>query len=602
MNKHRNFRNKIVVTYSVIFTFLIFVLSFGFYFYSSNLIENNAKANLKDSAAKITEQTDNIVETMNYISIDLLSNPSFVSSVIVRELYDRNNINNYSSLQSAQNNILKLITNYSISKTVYRVNVFDTKNDFYTNIETDSGYQGQSYQNYDTSWLKAASLKKGAYYLVPSHSVEIEEGQNVNVYSLIRSVEGPNGTVGYLEVQNLAKTLDKITSPFRNTSVIIIDSEGRIVYSNISIDKELVDYYDTQSKSGEKSVIRITNPYTYNIEYMAHNKSQFTGWKIVAVQNKDILLSSFEFLRNTVIVVGIFLILITITFVYVFSGILIKPINCLVQYMQDASIKSLTQKVKLDKKFNNINEINLLYDSFEKMRERLNSAICKEVRSHSLQVKAEFNSLQAQINPHFIYNILNVVSSRGLEDNDEEICEICSKISEMLRYTTSTEKEIVTIKDEINHLSNYMNLMKRRFEHKMEYRIEIDDKIYAIPIPKLVIQPLVENTIHHGFEGRSSIEISVKGYVQNGFWRIDIKDNGKGFDENVILDLKKRMKKFQNGMERQDDYEGMSINGMGLINTYARMLIFTDRKFLFEINNNPDGGACISLGGICSNN
>ncbi len=109
-----------------------------------------------------------------------------------------------------------------------------------------------------------------------------------------------------------------------------------------------------------------------------------------------------------------------------------------------------------------------------------------------LQLQAQLDMLQAQVNPHFIYNTLNVISSRGILDDDEVICDICDDLAGMLRYSTDTEKKTATIRMELEYLRKYFSLMKYRYEYKLEYAIEMDPEIDEQWIPKLTVQQFVE--------------------------------------------------------------------------------------------------------------
>jgi two-component system, sensor histidine kinase YesM len=594
MNRHISIQAKLVLTYSTFFILLISILSFSFYYYNAYAFDNNAKTGLNDSAKKMSQQTDNLVQTMDYISIDLLSRPEFVSANVTLNVLDRNQTSNLTSLGESENKIKDSIMRDSINRTVFNVHVFNRKNDFFTSYDIDYSYIGLSFRNYDEKWLNDTAMKKGSRYMVPPHTVALPNKKVIQVFSLMRAIEGPTGIVGYLEIQNLTDSLTKIVAPVNDFNVLIVDEEKRVVYSNKPMNAKLVDYYDSQVKSRPNVVLKSKNPISNEVENFVGVRSQLTGWTVIVMQTRESLLAQLAFTRNMIIIIGFALILISILFVFVFSKVLTKPLKQLIGYMEEASIYNLSNKVNVER---GNNEIELLFESFQMMRERLNEAINDEVKSHSLQLKASLDSLQAQINPHFLYNILNVISSKGLEDDDEEICNICSMISSMLRYSTSTDNEIVTIRDETEHLRNYLNLMKRRFEHKLQYEINIDQALESIPIPKLILQPIVENSLHHGFENCSFMKITVRGTITEDRWQLDVIDNGSGFDEEALSELRQRMEKFEKEIHSYESFKGLKIGGMGLVNTYARMSIFYDRNFVFEMKNNTEGGACISLGG-----
>ncbi|HBE76727.1 MAG TPA: hypothetical protein DDW65_02935 [Firmicutes bacterium] len=300
-------------------------------------------------------------------------------------------------------------------------------------------------------------------------------------------------------------------------------------------------------------------------------------------------------IRNITIFIGVGIIFITLFFFFILAKKLTTPLRELKRTMEDITISNLPEPMPI--KHEN-NEIEALNQAFRQMRDRLNQAIEREFKSQSLQMKAHFDALQAQINPHFLYNMLTILGNMGDEAGQNEISLICLNLSKILRYSTSTGKAWASLQEEINHTSNYLSLMKRRFEHRLDYQIDIDEAIMDFPIPKLTIQPLVENSITHGFENSPDpMKIIIKGgFIENG-WQISIMDNGSGFAGDILENLKEKIHYYStNLISDQKDIE-LSIGGMGLISTFARLFLLYGNELRFELKNMENGGACINIGG-----
>jgi len=261
--------------------------------------------------------------------------------------------------------------------------------------------------------------------------------------------------------------------------------------------------------------------------------------------------------------------------------------------MEETELRNLPEKIIFNNRSNN--EIKALNHSFQNLKERLNESIKREVKSYALQLQASFDSLQAQVNPHFIYNILNFISTKGALNSDNEICEICDEIAAMLRYSTSTYMRKATIKEEIGHVNNYLSIMKKRYLHKLEYKIDVEDTVSEQEIPKIVVQQIVENSINHGFKGEV-LTIKIKSYINDDFWYIDIIDNGNGISLVKLEDLQKKMKDMANDIANFKTSHEFSIGGMGLLNTYARLMLFYNNKFVFRIINLENGGVKVTIG------
>lgn len=144
-------------------------------------------------------------------------------------------------------------------------------------------------------------------------------------------------------------------------------------------------------------------------------------------------------------------------------------------------------------------EVQAVGIAYQNLMRRLNESIVKEKRMSLLQLQAQFDTLQAQVNPHFLYNVLNVISSRGIMDGDEEICEICGCLAAMLRYSTNTKERYATVEKELEYLERYIFLLKSRYEHRLEVEVDCEESVKHEQLPKIVLQQLVENNIQHGY-------------------------------------------------------------------------------------------------------
>jgi two-component system sensor histidine kinase YesM len=241
-------------------------------------------------------------------------------------------------------------------------------------------------------------------------------------------------------------------------------------------------------------------------------------------------------------------------------------------------------------------EIESLYESYKAMLNRLNKSTVKEKRMSMLQLQAQFDLLQAQVNPHFLFNVLNVISTRGILADDEVICEICDNLACMLRYATNTKEKHATVQEEIEYLNLYFKLLKYRYEHKLEYSIELDAKIMDKELPKIVLQQVVENSIMHGYTNSNRvINIEVTGYCDENKWYIKVHDNGDGFGENVIEEIYEKCRQAKAKLSEERKNVEMEIGGMGLVNTYARLFLFYNESLIFELNSS-EGGTDVIIG------
>jgi two-component system sensor histidine kinase YesM len=563
-----------------------------FYQYSSNIFEKNTYNNLSVVSDKMSQQLDKLVYSMEFISINLISDKDFKESLTLLSNVNRKNKSDQNYVNDSMKNVKDLITNYSINKNFYRVSVFNLNGDYFTsNFDTD--YNNTDKIIKELNWTDKCDKNLGKILLVPLYKDPWSKKEKEDIFSLVRSIRGYGGTIAYMEVQNRYSELETIFNipDTDGVKVISFTDSGDVFYKSTEIDDDLVNYYKNYLFDDNMiSTLKKENPLTYEKEILIKNLSTYTGIKFLIIQNRDFLLKPLTFAGNIAILISVLIFIISFIYIYIIARHISKPIQQLTNQMEITELSNLPEKVRYKKTNNEIEKLNM---SFENLKERLNESVNREIKSHSLQMKANFDSLQAQVNPHFIYNILNLLSNRGVVNNDYEICEICDSIATMLRYSTSTKETTASVKEEINHVKNYLSLMKKRYEHKLDYNIEISESIYYQIIPKIVLQQIVENSINHGYKGEI-LKINIKGYKSNDWWYIDIIDNGKGFDIEKLQNFEMEINNLSKDLS--DIKSGFSINGMGILNTYARLMLFYNNIFVFKIKNLDSNGVKVTIG------
>ena len=596
-----SFQTRLFLTYFLLIILLVMILGVIFYQYTSGVFEVNAYSNLSVITNKMSQQLDSLIHPMDLITTYLLSTEGFMSSMTSLATIDRSNPQNQIYIAEGKATIYSNVFNYTTDKNFYRVSFFNNIGDFLT-----SGFRIQNVGGDLTdlinglSWKPQADELKGKVVIIPpfADTWAATEKTKTRVFGLARCVQGPEGGMGYIEVQQLYSKLEEIfTVPNEeNIKVLAVTQTGEIFFSNGNFEDALLSYYKSLAPGGKKPVSVERNPLTGMDEIVAGASSNYTGIRIVLVQNRNALLKPLLYTAYITVIIGILILLVSLGYIYIFSRQLAKPVRQLKEKMEGTELENLPEKITFE---SSNNEFKALNKSFQRLRERLNEAVSREIKSHTLQIQANFDSLQAQVNPHFIYNILNVLSNRGLINKDEEICEICDSIASMLRYSTSTLKRTATIGEELEHVSNYLLLMKKRYEHKLEFSIDVAQGIFLETIPKIVLQQIVENCINHGFDSlQTTMEVIVTGYISEGWWYIEIRDNGQGFDSEILNNLQDRMQSIKKELTGTEPHTGFAIGGMGLLNTYARMVLFYNREFEFRLDNAENGGAKVAIGGM----
>lgn len=254
-----------------------------------------------------------------------------------------------------------------------------------------------------------------------------------------------------------------------------------------------------------------------------------------------------------------------------------RPIREICDHVRRINLKEGTgyEEVTSD-----IHEIEFLSHSLKEMSDNLEDSLNQIIALKDYEVHAKMLALQAQMHPHFLFNTLMMIASLAEEQGNDKIYRVCMNLTSMFRYISAEAENGVGIYEEIRHVENYVEIMKERFP---ESRVEIDIPLEIMDkrIPKLTIQPLVENA--YKYCDRKRPEIIIKGTVEpGGTWTVSVTDNGAGFSPQ---EKEKIMKKCREGIRNEKILSGQ-IDGMGLVNVYVRLKLFFGDSMIYFIEEN----------------
>ncbi len=222
-------------------------------------------------------------------------------------------------------------------------------------------------------------------------------------------------------------------------------------------------------------------------------------------------------------------------------------------------------------------QVNTMADDLEAMMKK------SELDAKRLR-KAELRTLQAQINPHFLYNTLDAIVWKAEAGEKDEVIQLTSALSDFFRISLSSGADWIPIEQEKKHIEGYLKIQQTRYRDIMKYEIDIPDEIGEYYILKLLLQPLVENALYHGIKiKRGGGTIKVSGREENGYLVFSVKDTGSGMTKEQLRDLNERMKKGQPTVS-----EGGS-GGFGLVNVNMRIRLYYNLTDGLEIESNSEG-------------
>ncbi|MDF2513283.1 MAG: hypothetical protein K0S04_3149 [Herbinix sp.] len=583
------FRTKLFAIYAVFM--LVVTVIIGSIYYSNHYrsVRHQEEQSLEFFANQMSVRFDDIVTKMEYGINFLMSDMNVLDNLILLS-NSRKNINFPEIYKNdAKSAILKSLNSYFLNNNFYRVVIFNIYGDVLASNDMEDAIVDSSVHAEDIGWLDQVTGKKNKSILVGNHPDDWGLRYKQEVISLVKEIQGMN--LGYVEVQVLVDTFIKdLDWESEEYELLLVQSNGEVLYSSEGR-KDCSFYIDIMKDKGD-GVGKYYNPTIEETELIAMKYSEHSDVTVLMIENEKIIKSKELLYFYSTIAACVLFGGLSMLFVWGSSNYLTRPIKRMQQLMEQTELENMNQNILID---NSSDEMEALYGTYQGLMERLSEAMKKEKESSLLQVQAMFDTLQAQVNPHFIYNVLNVISNKGMMLEDESICEICTSLATMLRYSTNTRERFATIGAEIMYLEQYGFLLKARYKHRFEYEYTIDDDIVECQIPKLTLQQLIENSIYHGFNNSTEImKIKVLGWQEDSVVYLRVHDNGQGFEEEEIQKLEDKFEQVRLRYRKSTEILEMEIGGMGLVNTYARLYLIYGENLNFFIKNAE--GAEITIG------
>ena len=265
------------------------------------------------------------------------------------------------------------------------------------------------------------------------------------------------------------------------------------------------------------------------------------------------------------------------------------PIDAICRQIGSIDIENRTALPALD---TDLVEMQTLHGAFSRMQASLSEHVEKLLQLQNQEMQSRMLALQAQMNPHFLFNSLQAIQAMADEGMNREITVMCQSMANILRYISSDTGQLVPLEDELRHTRDYLRCMDIRYQGDLEYAIDVPEALNRAAVPKLCVQLLVENAIKFTTTRRPPYRVRISGTVNGDDYELAITDNGPGFEEQTLNTLRDQMDEIR----RTRALPSLQINGMGILNVFIRFCLLYDNHFTFCLENNPEGGAAIRIG------
>lgn len=537
-----SYRTKLFLTYALIVAIPLSLLSGLYYSSGRETVSDLARQNLYSIVKQNNEIMDAELTRIEESSLAL------IAEQVLYEQYLQADAKDGYSMVTMEKKVSRALNKYFPElRDIYSIHLMTS----YANIGPTGASALIPYDNFTHSRLYQMALEgEGDMSWMPtfaySEMFEPEPGVSVPLESLrllagvrlLRLFQIEHGQVTELEHQAELPVLlityrpeyydNRFTAtlPSTGASFFVLSEEGDQVAGTMPVPLELIESHGVledmaRLKSGTLTVIQDGKPLI-----ICFDTSKVTGWiSGIAISPEALGAAFLPKIQAYTFYLALFLLLVSLLLAFIFANSITKPIQRLLQAIKKTGEGEFDTRVPVE----SYNEMGLLMHKFNQMNGKINHLIEENYKVKLREKETQMMALNVQLNPHFLYNTLNMMNWTALENGQAELSRMIVGLSSMLQYTAQNHRETGDFTEELQWLENYIYMTSQRFEDKFTVVFNISPELYALQVPKLFLQPFVENAIVHGFARQhSGGRIVITGRIEGDTRVFTVEDNGCG--------------------------------------------------------------------------
>ncbi len=564
----KSFQLKLIIIFLTATIALGALIGVFSYSHSKNIVEANKKKEMADTVNRIDI---NINVRVRYI-MDAAENAA--AAHLVQDLFEKPRANTVYSAdkQYLDEYFQNVLRSFDPVNNIFVLNGDDV---LYARYAPERMLPDVTrMENY--AQLAAENPQKTVWTgIVPSLLPSVQGGAE-QVLCIVRAITGAEdgqikgALVIELEQNSFSNLMFNNNGIWDRQYTVIADKQGEVICSSVKMDTSWINAIEQRFGRGERAFTLLWEDTPY---YVCGQYNGVTGWKTYSLISQKNLFSESDMLKNEILF-SVALCTLGVSLVIAFVAYAItRPINRLTAAMRSVEEQNFDIRLPNRRK----DEFGRLTDSFNSMICRINTLV-NEVYQEKLALNsAEIKALQAQINPHFLYNTLDSINWMLIDRGQMDISSIIVSLGNLMRYCIDTKDPFVTLAEEFEYVSAYLRIQKNRLEERLCYELELPESVCTVCVPKFILQPLVENAIQHGIERcKEPGLIRITAVDGDEDVRITVQDNGPGIPISVIAAL-----------EGQTDEEQQP--GIGLYNVDKRLRLYYGEKHRLTIGNTSSG-------------
>lgn len=449
----------------------------------------------------------------------------------------------------------------------------------------------------DTSWYRIIHATGKSQWFPPHENSYVVRTPGISFVSIgIPFIDKATGrTKGVVLADIESKKLSEIAgrAVSGNGDVFLMDERNRIMNLTALPDGELNPWRHGDSVELARQMVEdnLKEIPEYGVSHVLEDKGQLVvyqtlnqaDWKIVGVIPKRAIAESVSYIKILMIMLVAVAVAVSMFVAELVAASVTRPIDTLVDAMEQVYVGNLDVSVQTDR----TDEIGVLYRSFNHMTGEMKRLIDTIYREQEALRKQELKALQAQINPHFLYNTLDsIIWSLRMRQVEESI-DMLSALTDFFKISLSKGKDIITIEEEVKHITSYLSIQHQRYREKFDYDINVDPALLGCRTPKLILQPVVENAIYHGLkpkEGTGYLYIHI--FAEDDDILMRVEDTGMGMPKERVELLNHEL------AEISSDQQG---TGYGVRNVNDKIKIVFGKEYGVKIESVEGEGTIVTL-------
>ena len=558
----------VILTSLVLLAFSIgglFILQYAFQLYNKEIYRQYAQA-IQVSSDSIEAELKKMERLSYQVATD-----TYVQSYLENLTESETNYNTYMIGSDLRTRLLHV---GALNKYVLSIQVYDKQNREYASGNSMIQITDERLQE-----LKQRANEKqgGVNWLLP-HDTDKSLAAVRDIRNYLDLKFDRIGSVSIrVDMDTMVSDLTRSLAE-QDTIFLIYDDSEHIVYeSNYGMN----DFYLNQleNKNQGYQILELNDqPY-----FATYSEANDLAWTYVILVPYDNLFTVISKARTAVFITYLILFFIMIFLGFKFTGTIVNPIESLNRKMQKVQTGNLEQMSLTNEIDYPKDEAGEMHENFQKMMQQIQYLIGENYKKQLLVKESEYKTLQAQVNPHFLYNTLESINWSAKIAGEKKISQMAESLGYVLRSSINMKDSLITLEEELSIVEHYLTIQRYRFEERLQFYKKVPEDLLNIQVPKFILQPIIENSIRYALQEMIGIcEISLVGERKGNRLELHLSDNGPGMDEEYVKQI------------RKGNYEPKG-TGLGLRNITERIKILFGEEYGLAITSEKGVGTFITI-------